>query len=34
MTSKDRSYVWQTPNSLAPGGYDYFVFVPASATRI
>jgi hypothetical protein len=27
---KDRSYVWQTPNSLAPGDYDYFVFIPAS----
>lgn len=27
---KDRSYFWQTPNSLAPGDYDYFVFIPAS----
>jgi hypothetical protein len=27
---KDRSYFWQTPNSLAPADYDYFVFIPAS----
>jgi hypothetical protein len=27
---KDRSYFWQTPNSLVPGDYDYFVFIPAS----
>lgn len=27
---KDRSYFWQTPNSLAPADYDYFVFLPAS----
>jgi hypothetical protein len=26
---KDRSYWWQTPNSLAPADYDYFVFTPA-----
>jgi len=26
---KDRSYVWQTPNSLVPADYDYFVFTPA-----
>jgi len=25
---KDRSYWWQTPNSLAPADYDYFVFTP------
>ena len=23
---KDRSYYWQTPNSLTPADYDYFVF--------
>jgi hypothetical protein len=27
---KDRSYWWQTPNSLTPADYDYFVFLPAS----
>jgi len=27
---KDRSYFWQTPNSLTPADYDYFVFIPAS----
>lgn len=27
---KDRSYFWQTPNSLTPADYDYFVFFPAS----
>ncbi len=27
---KDHSYVWQTPNSLVPSDYDYFVFIPAS----
>jgi hypothetical protein len=27
---KDRSYFWQTPNSLTPADYDYFVFLPAS----
>lgn len=27
---KDRSYGWQTPNSLVPADYDYFVFVPPS----
>jgi 4-amino-4-deoxy-L-arabinose transferase-like glycosyltransferase len=27
---KDRSYFWQTPNSLVPADYDYFVFIPAS----
>ena len=26
---KDRSYWWQTPNSLTPADYDYFVFTPA-----
>ncbi len=26
---KDRSYWWQTPNSLAPADYDYFLFTPA-----
>jgi hypothetical protein len=27
---KDRSYWWQTPNSLVPSDYDYFVFTRAS----
>jgi hypothetical protein len=27
---KDRSSSWQTPNSLAPADYDYFVFTPAN----
>jgi hypothetical protein len=27
---KDRSYFWESPNSLAPAEYDYFVFTPAS----
>ena len=27
---KDRSYFWETPNSLVPNDYDYFVFIPAS----
>jgi hypothetical protein len=27
---KDRSYWWNTPNSLVPADYDYFVFVPQS----
>jgi hypothetical protein len=27
---KDRSYWWQSPNSLTPANYDYFVFLPAS----
>ena len=27
---KDRSYFWQTPNSLTPADYDYIVFLPAS----
>ena len=27
---KDRSYFWETPNSLAPADYDYFIFTPAS----
>jgi hypothetical protein len=27
---KDRSYFWETPNSLVPADYDYFVFLPAS----
>jgi hypothetical protein len=27
---KDRSYFWESPNSLAPANYDYFVFTPAS----
>ena len=27
---KDKSYWWNTPNSLTPADYDYFVFVPAS----
>jgi 4-amino-4-deoxy-L-arabinose transferase-like glycosyltransferase len=27
---KDRSYFWESPDSLAPGDYDYFVFVPPS----
>jgi hypothetical protein len=27
---KDRSYFWETPNSLTPPDYDYFVFIPAS----
>jgi hypothetical protein len=26
---KDRSYWWQTPNSLVPTDYNYFVFTPA-----
>jgi hypothetical protein len=26
---KDRSYWWQTPNSLVPADYDYFVFTLA-----
>jgi hypothetical protein len=31
---KDRSYWWQTPNSLVPSDYDYFVFVPASDPQL
>lgn len=27
---KDRSYVWQTPNSLVPADYDYFLYTPAN----
>lgn len=27
---KDPSYFWQTPNSLVPRDYDYFVFILAS----
>jgi len=27
---KDRSYFWETPNSLMPADYDYFVFIPVS----
>jgi hypothetical protein len=27
---KDRSYFWETPNSLVPADYDYFVFIPVS----
>ena len=27
---KDKSYWWQTPNSLMPSDYDYFLFTPAS----
>jgi hypothetical protein len=27
---KDRSYFWESPNSLVPAEYDYFVFTPAS----
>ncbi len=27
---KDHSYFWESPNSLAPADYDYFVFVPPS----
>jgi hypothetical protein len=27
---KDRSYFWESPNSLEPAEYDYFVFTPAS----
>lgn len=27
---KDKSYFWNTPNSLKPADYDYFVFIPAS----
>jgi uncharacterized membrane protein len=27
---KDHSYSWESPNSLAPADYDYFVFTPAS----
>jgi len=27
---KDRSYFWETPNSLVPADYDYFVFLPTS----
>jgi hypothetical protein len=27
---KDHSYWWQSPNSLEPAEYDYFVFTPAS----
>jgi hypothetical protein len=26
---KDKSYWWQTPNTLTPSDYDYFVFTPA-----
>jgi len=27
---KDKSYFWETPNSLVPSDYDYFIFLPAS----
>jgi hypothetical protein len=27
---KDHSYFWESPNSLAPEDYDYFVFAPPS----
>jgi uncharacterized membrane protein len=27
---KDKSYWWNTPNSLRPADYDYFVFIPVS----
>jgi hypothetical protein len=27
---KDHSSVWETPNSLTPADYDYFVFLPAN----
>jgi hypothetical protein len=27
---KDRSYFWESPNSLVPADYDYFVFTPAN----
>jgi hypothetical protein len=27
---KDRSYFWESPNSLSPGDYDYYVFTPAN----
>ena len=27
---KDKSYWWNTPNSLTPADYDYFVFIPVS----
>jgi hypothetical protein len=26
---KDRSYIWETPNSLVPADYDYFLYLPA-----
>ena len=31
---KDKSYFWETPNSLVPADYDYFVFLPASDPRL
>lgn len=27
---RDKSYWWQTPSSLKPADYDYFVFIPVS----
>jgi hypothetical protein len=27
---KDRSYFWESPNSLAPADYNYYVFTPAN----
>jgi hypothetical protein len=27
---KDRSYFWESPNSLAPADYDYYIFTPAN----
>ncbi len=31
---KDRSYFWESPNSLEPADYNYFVFTPASDPRL
>jgi hypothetical protein len=31
---KDPSYFWQTPNSLTPRDYDYFVFIPGSDPKL
>jgi hypothetical protein len=31
---KDSSYFWQTPNSLMPRDYSYFVFTPESDPRL
>lgn len=31
---KDRSYVWESPDSLAPDEYDYFAFTPESNPRL
>ena len=31
---KDRSYFWQTPGTLEPAAYDYFVFIPPSDPQL